>query len=137
MHFADQGGVLALIRLLLGRGESGHPPSLGILPHLKHCCLSILMESFLMAVKFCGANWTGTKMKTLRQPTVVGDGAVLKTLVLVSSCNHWTLSWLMVKCMSAMLVLSLCFSTRILIVDIAIKHFFTCHVRFFIILTLQ
>ena len=29
MHFGDQSGVLALIRLLLGGGESGHPDLLG------------------------------------------------------------------------------------------------------------
>ena len=35
MHFSDQSGVLASIRLLLGRGDSGHPHLLGILPD---CC---------------------------------------------------------------------------------------------------
>ena len=34
MHLADQSGVLVLIRLLLGWGESGHPHLLGVLPHL-------------------------------------------------------------------------------------------------------
>ena len=37
MHFANQCGVLVLIRLLQVRGESGHPHLLVILPDLKHC----------------------------------------------------------------------------------------------------
>ena len=41
MHFADQGGVLALIRLLLARGESGHSQLFEILPDIKHWCLSL------------------------------------------------------------------------------------------------
>ena len=36
MEFADQCGVLAQIRLLLGLGESGDPHVLGILPDFKH-----------------------------------------------------------------------------------------------------
>ena len=36
MHFADQDGVLALIRLLLGSGEYDHPHLLEILPDFKH-----------------------------------------------------------------------------------------------------
>ena len=42
MHFADQSGVLASIRLLQGRGESDHPRLLGILPDFKHWCLSLI-----------------------------------------------------------------------------------------------
>ena len=34
-YFVDQSGVLASIRLLLGRGESGHPHLLGILPDFR------------------------------------------------------------------------------------------------------
>ena len=40
MHFDIKSGVLALIRLLLGRGESGHSHVLGTLPDCKHCCHS-------------------------------------------------------------------------------------------------
>ena len=39
MYFADQSGVLPLIRLLLGQGESGQPHLLGILPDFKHWSL--------------------------------------------------------------------------------------------------
>ena len=38
MHFVDQNGVLALIRLLLGCGEYGHPHLLGKLPDFKYWC---------------------------------------------------------------------------------------------------
>ena len=41
MHFADQNGVSALTRLLLGCGNSGHPHLLGILPDCRHWCLSL------------------------------------------------------------------------------------------------
>ena len=39
MLFADQSGVLELIRLLLGRGESGQRHLLGNLPDFKHWSL--------------------------------------------------------------------------------------------------
>ena len=48
MHFADQSGVLVLIRLLLGGGDSGHPHLLGgILPDFTHLSFS-LMIAFLI-----------------------------------------------------------------------------------------
>ena len=45
MHFADQCAVLAYFRWLLGRGESGHPHLLAILPDFKHWCLSLCRNS--------------------------------------------------------------------------------------------
>ena len=42
MHFADQNGVLVLIRFLLAWDEFGHPHSLGMQPDFKHWCLFIL-----------------------------------------------------------------------------------------------
>ena len=41
MHFADRSGLLALIRLLLGGGESGHPHLLGFLPDFRHWSLPL------------------------------------------------------------------------------------------------
>ena len=46
MHFADQIVVLVLVRLLLGRGEPGHPHLLGVLPDFKHWCLCSLVGMF-------------------------------------------------------------------------------------------
>ena len=55
MYFADQSGVLVLIRLLLGRGEYGQHHLLGILPDIKHWCLSFSVY------------WMKFKINTLHQ----------------------------------------------------------------------
>ena len=54
MYFADQSGVLALIKLLLGWRESGHPHWLLILPDFIDWCLSVThhnanLDYFIMA----------------------------------------------------------------------------------------
>ena len=46
--FANQSRLLALIRLLLGCRDSGHPHLLGILPYLKHWFISLSLWDFNM-----------------------------------------------------------------------------------------
>ena len=50
MYFADQSGVLALIRLLLTLGESGHPLSLWMLPDFILWCLSKAFNNALFNI---------------------------------------------------------------------------------------
>ena len=54
MYFADQSGLLALMKLLLGCGESFHPYMFGILPHFKHWCLYVMLVFYtsFMCVAF-------------------------------------------------------------------------------------
>ena len=52
MRFADQSGVLALIRLSLCLGESGYPHLLGIPPDLKNWYLPLLIKYFLAVFIF-------------------------------------------------------------------------------------
>ena len=47
---ADQSGVLVFIRLLLGRGESGHPHLLEILPDFNHWSLLLLTVLTLLVI---------------------------------------------------------------------------------------
>ena len=44
MHLVDKSGDMALIRLPLDWGESGHPLMLEILPDFKHWCLSLALH---------------------------------------------------------------------------------------------
>ena len=49
MNFTDQGGVSALIRLLLGRVDSGHPQlSLTMLPDFKPWCVAETQKGYHM-----------------------------------------------------------------------------------------
>ena len=50
LSFAAQSGVLALIRLLLGGGKSGHPQLLGILPYFKHLSIKTLFNICFVSV---------------------------------------------------------------------------------------
>ena len=54
MHFADQSGVLVLIRLLLGLVEYGHPHWFGIQPDFKQWCVSLCIFYVLITVNSTG-----------------------------------------------------------------------------------
>ena len=65
MHLKDQSGVLALIRLLLGRGESGDSQLLGILQDFKHWHLSLYLYIYISTEYICMCTYRQLKLHSL------------------------------------------------------------------------